>query len=119
MNKKYRVVFLGLIRGKDEFSLYLSKFGIKTQLAERIVSKAPVTLKENLHLESARRYADVFQNAGGKVSIESHGVFEEKMLDSRSIDIKPLENFIMCPQCGYKQLKDDLCERCGSVLVDK
>ena len=116
MNKKYRVVFLGLIKSRDEFSLFLSKFGINTQLAEMIVDKAPVTLKENLHLGSARRYADVFQSAGGKVSIQAHGLFADETLNSRSLNIEPLGNFTMCPRCGYKQLKVDVCERCGLVF---
>jgi hypothetical protein len=116
MNKKYRVVFLGLIKNKDEFTMNLSRFGIKTQLAERIINNAPVTLKANLPLGSARRYADVFQDAGGNVSIQSHGLFEEKEFNSRSISIEPLESFTMCPQCGHKQLKVDECERCGLIF---
>lgn len=118
MNKKYRVVFLGLIKSRDEFILYLSRFGIKTHIADMIINKAPVTLKENLRLGLARRYVDVFQNAGGRVSIQPHGFFKEE-LDPRHVNIEPMENFTVCPQCGFKQLRVDECKRCGLVLNSK
>ena len=119
MDKKYRIIFLGLTKNKNEFSLFLSKFGIDSRLSEMIVDKAPVTLKENLHLGTARRYADIFQSAGGKVSIQAHGLFEKRRSNSSSINIEPLENFTMCPQCGFKQLKVDICARCGLILNAK
>ena len=51
------------------------------------------------------------------MNIKEHGVFDEPEHNDRSVNIAPLENFIMCPQCGYKQLKDQACVKCGMVFV--
>jgi len=86
-------------------------------MVERIINKTPVVLKRDMTLGDARHYADAIQYAGGRVNIQEHGVFEEPEHNERSLDIAPLENFIMCPQCGCKQLKDQACVKCGMVFV--
>ena len=117
MNKKYRVVFLGLLEGKEGFMQKMSRLGVSPTMVERIISKTPIVIKRDMTLGDARHYADAIQYAGGRVNIQEHGVFEEPEHHERSVDIAPLENFIMCPQCGYKQLKDEACVKCGMVFV--
>ena len=117
MNKKYRVVFLGLIESSENFKEKMSRLGVSPTMVDQIISKMPVVLKGDMSLRDARQYADAIQYAGGRVNIQEHGVFEEPEHNERSVDIAPLENFIMCPQCGYKQLKDQACVKCGMVFV--
>jgi ribosomal protein L32 len=47
------------------------------------------------------------------VNIQEHGLFEEPETMNRSLHIKLLEDFIMCPECGYKQLREKACVKCG------
>lgn len=117
MNKKYRVVFLGLLEDRENFIQKMSRLGVSQTMIERIISKTPIVIKRDMTLGDARHYADAIQYAGGRVSIQDHGVFEEASHNERSVDIAPLENFIMCPQCGYKQLKDRACVKCGMVFM--
>lgn len=116
MDKKYRVLFLGLIGNEEDFRERMSKFGVSSPAVEQILQKAPVVLKGGMTLGDARHYADAIQYAGGRVNIKEHGVFEEPKRINRSFEIKPFENFIMCPQCGYKQLKEEVCVKCGNVF---
>ena len=74
--------------------------------------KAPVIMKSNMPLDEARRYAGAVHRAGGMVRIKEEGQNEnEEACPSKKIIA--LENFIMCPRCGYKQLKEPSCKRCG------
>lgn len=117
MNKKYRVVFLGLLESRENFTQKMSRFGVSPTTVEQIISRTPVVIKRDMTLRDARDYADAIQYAGGRVNIQEHGVFEESEPNEKSFDIAPLANFIMCPQCGYKQLKDVACVKCGMVFV--
>ena len=117
MNKKYRVIFLGLLDGREDFIRKMSRLGVSPTMVEQIISKMPIVMKRDMTLGDARQYADAIQYAGGRVNIQEHGVFEEPENNERSVDIAPLENFIMCPQCGYKQLKDQACVKCGMAFV--
>ena len=117
MNKKYRVVFLGLLEGRENFIQKMSRLGVSPTMVERIISKTPIVIKRDMTLGDARHYADAIQYAGGRVNIQEHGVFEEPEHNEKPVDIAPLENFIMCPQCGYKQLKDRACVKCGMVFM--
>lgn len=116
MNKKYRVVFMGLLRSEEDFKQKMSGLGVSLETAELIIRKAPVVLKENMTLGHARQYAEAIQDAGGKVKLQEHGFFEEPERKDRPFFIKPFEHFIVCSQCGYKQLKVDTCVKCGFVL---
>jgi len=116
MNKKYRVVFLGLLEGREKFIQKMSRLGVPTTMVEYIISKIPIVMKRDLTLRDARQYADSIQYAGGRVNIQEHGVFEEPVHNERFVDIAPLEQFIMCPQCGYKQIKDQACVKCGMAF---
>jgi hypothetical protein len=114
MDKKYRIVFLGLLEREEAFRERMSRFGVPANTAELILQKAPVVLKGHMSLKDARQYADAVQYAGGRVNIKEHGLLEESEIINRSVDIKPFENFVMCPQCGYKQLKEEACVKCGN-----
>jgi hypothetical protein len=112
MAKRYRVVFLGLLKGDADFKAGMGGLGVPPDTVEEIVAKAPVILKEDLPLRNARQYADAVQGAGGRVNIEEHGSIERPE-SMRRIAIKPLDTFMMCPECGYKQLKSEACVKCG------
>jgi len=116
MDKKYRVVFLGLLQSKADFVQRMSMLGVSPATAEDILQKVPVVLKRDMTLGDARQYADAVQDAGGKVNIQEHGHFEETKQINKPFDIKPLGKFIMCPECGYKQLKAEACLKCGLIF---
>ena len=116
MDKKYRVVFLGLVENEKDFQQEMSKLGVAPAMIEQIIDKAPVILKGDLTLEDARRYADAVQYAGARVKIQEHGLFEEEKQTNRTLDIKLLDSFTMCPECGFKQLKGEACVKCGLVF---
>jgi len=113
MTKKYRVVLLGVLGDKLDFELKMSEFGVSPGAIEQIVHKVPVILKGDMTLRDARQYADTIQHAGGRVNIQEHGLFEEPERVNRPLNIEPLEHFTMCPECGFKQLKTEACEKCG------
>lgn len=115
MNKKYRIVFLGLISPENDFKERMSGFGVPPEQISLLIEKAPIILKDDMPFGYARQYADAVQYAGGKVNIQEHGIFDDKNTVNRSFEIKSLENFIMCPECGHKQLKGDVCVKCGLV----
>ena len=118
MIKTYRIVLLGLIKRKEEFKQEMSRLGVSPETVDQIVHKTPVVLKGNMSLRDARQYADAVQHAGGRVNIQENGLFEEPERINRTLDVKSLENFTMCPECGFKQLKAEVCVKCGSILVD-
>lgn len=116
MTKKYRVVFLGLLESEEYFRLGMSRLGVSPPAVEQIIQRAPVVIKGEMTLGDARPYADAIQTAGGRVNIQECGLFEEPDRINRSFDIMPLENFTMCPECGYKQLKAKACVKCGFIF---
>lgn len=116
MTKKYRVLFLGLVGDEEAFRARMSRLGVSIPNVDLMISKAPVILKGDMTLREARQYADAVQLAGGRVNIQEHGLFEEQETMNRSLHIKPLEDFIMCPECGYKQLRERACVKCGLVF---
>lgn len=118
MDKKYRVVFLSLVENEKDFQQEMSKLGVAPPMIEQMINKAPVILKGDLTLEDAERYADAVQHAGGRVKVQEHGSSEEQERTNTFIEIKPLESFTMCPECGFKQLKGDACVKCGFVLKE-
>ena len=109
-------MLLGLRESKEQFQHRMSRLGVSPATVEQIIHNAPVVLKGNMTLGDARQYADAVQNAGGRVNIQEHGLFEEPERINRSLDIKSLGNFTMCPECGFKQIKAETCVKCGSIL---
>ena len=119
MNKKYRLVFLGTVESDEVFRQRIYRFGFPPERIEEIINRAPVVIRKDLTLADARQFADVLQQAGGRVSIQEYGLFEESNQPVRSLGIKQLADFTMCPQCGHKQLKQRACVRCGFVLEEQ
>ncbi|MBN2123742.1 MAG: hypothetical protein JW821_05595 [Deltaproteobacteria bacterium] len=117
MTKKYRVVFLGLLKGPDDFKQAMAGFGVPPATAETIIENAPMILKGEMTLGKARQYAEAVQSAGGRVNIQECGFFQEPERVNRRTDIKSLNHFTMCAQCGHKQPKAEVCEKCGSPLA--
>ena len=116
MDKKYRIVLLGLLKGPEEFEQGMSGLGAGFAAIEEIIQKVPVVLKGGMTLREARAYADAVQEAGGRVNIQEHGFFEESRQLRNEVEIKPLEKFTACPECGFKQLKGGACVKCGFVF---
>lgn len=116
MDKKYRVIFLALIKNEKDFNQGMSKLGVSPAAVKQIINKAPVVLKGNMSLGDARQYADAVFFAGGRINIQEHGFFKETRSSDEALAIKTLENFTMCPECGHKQLKAEACIRCGEDL---
>ncbi|MEJ2725638.1 MAG: hypothetical protein P8175_13535 [Deltaproteobacteria bacterium] len=116
MDKRYRIVFLGLLKGSEEFAQAMSGAGVKYRVIDEMIQKAPVVLKGGMTLREARTYADAVQDAGGRVIIQEHGFFEEPPQLRNEGGIKPLEEFTACPECGFKQLKARACAKCGFVF---
>ncbi|MFH1351102.1 MAG: hypothetical protein ABII26_09190 [Pseudomonadota bacterium] len=116
MTKKYRVVFMGLLKDEEDFKHNMSRLGVSPETAELIIRRAPIVLQGNMTLGNARQYAEAIQDAGGRVKLHEHGFFEEADKISNPMPIKSFESFVMCPQCGCKQLKAEICIKCGFKL---
>ena len=114
MAKKYRVVFHGLIkRDREAFEAGMLRLGAQAEIVAKMFEKIPVILRGDLNLGDARKYADAVQDAGGRVTIQENGYFEESRDMNASVSIAPFNEFTMCPECGLKQQKGEICERCG------
>lgn len=114
MSKIYKVILLGLLEKKEFFKKNMSILGVSPEVMEEIINKVPVILKEGTSLEYLTRYTKAISDAGGRVDIRSYKIGNS---DEDIINIEPLENFTLCPQCGYKQLKKNACEKCGYSLI--
>ena len=115
MAKKYRITLFGINTEEDAFRQNMAKLGVSGSALEKYIKKAPVVLKRDLSLEEARKYAEAIIDAGGFVNIQETGEFP----DSFSVEqktIPSIEDFILCPNCGFKQKKRDCCVRCGFDL---
>jgi len=118
VEKSYRVIFEELRNGRGDFERHILSWGLNHEQIESILEKAPVVLKDGLSLKEARKYAEAFQEAGAKIQIQENGVLEAEAADKQRVgfEIRPLQDFALCPQCGHKQLKARICERCGNVF---
>jgi rubredoxin len=116
VDKKYRIVFLGLLKGPVEFAQGMSGLGVGFTAIEEMIQKVPVVMKGGMTLREARAYADAVQEAGGRVNIQEHGFFEESRQLRHEVEIKALDKFTECPECGFKQLKGGACVKCGFVF---
>ena len=116
MNKKYRVVFFGIALDTDVFRQNMAKLGVPDSTLDKYMKNAPVVLKRDLSLADARRYAETIINAGGLVNIQEAGEFLEIKSPAEKISIASNQDFVLCPNCGFKQIKEDFCARCGFDL---
>ncbi|MBN2420588.1 MAG: hypothetical protein JXL81_14450 [Deltaproteobacteria bacterium] len=117
MIKKYRLIFKGLNKSEMEFKDRMCQLGVSAETSSEIIRRAPIVIKKDVTLRYARQYADAVQEAGGIIKIEEHGCFEEDKFNYSS-GIISLEDFTMCPECGYKQPKVNQCIKCGFSLGD-
>ncbi len=110
MSKVYKVVFLGLSEREELFKERMSSLGISSEKANKMIKKAPVVLKENESLDFLKKYAAAITGAGGWVKIFSCSLKEKGDAES---NIPAMDSFIQCPQCGFRQLKEEECVKCG------
>jgi hypothetical protein len=118
VEKSYRIIFLELLSSRGDFERDILSCGLTSEQIDLILDKAPVVLKADLALKDARKYAEAFQIAGAKVHIQENGFLEQEPTEKQRpvFEIRPLQDFTMCPQCGHKQLKAKVCQRCGNVF---
>jgi len=119
VTKTYRVVLLGRMEEKQDFEEKMEKLGFSSGSVQDLIEKAPSALKAGLPLGEAREYAEAVQEAGGKVNIQEDGVSEESNRLHPSIEIRSLKDFTMCPECGHRQIKADVCVKCGFLFFEK
>lgn len=113
MSKVYKVVFLGLSEKEELFKERMSSLGISLEKADKMIKMAPVVLKENESLDYLKKYAAAINGAGGRVKIFTCSLKEDAGSES---DIPTMASFTQCPQCGFKQLKKEECDKCGLDL---
>lgn len=112
MAKRYRVIFYGLSGDKEQFKKRMALLNARPELVDKIINCAPVVLKEGLSREISMRYAGAVRKAGGRVEIQE---YIKKPVGQR-VSIASFNDFTMCPECGKKQLKSQVCIRCGCAL---
>ena len=115
MTKAYSVVFDGLNVSKSDFYVAIDKLGVNKNEINYLNQPIPVVVKDGISLKEARRYADVIMAAGGRVSIiEAWEIKAKHSGDNRGLAISSsFSDFVVCPECGFKQYKNTLCVRCG------
>lgn len=116
MTKTYRVVLLGRLEEKQDFEEKMVKLGFPTAAVRELIAQTPSALKAKLPLGKAREFAEAVQEAGGKVSIQEDGVSEESSRPRPPVEIRSLQDFTMCPECGHRQIKAEACVKCGFLL---
>lgn len=116
MIKTYRVVFQGLLRREATFRDRMERLGVEPETVDRMLSAAPVPIKQDLTLRDARVYAEAVQEAGGRVCIQEHGEAVEDTNAPSPPPVRPLKAFTRCPECGLKQERAPACARCGCRL---
>jgi hypothetical protein len=114
MAKKYRIALFGFHADEEIFRQNMAKLGVSSSTLDKYIERAPVVLKRDLTLKDARKYAEAIINAGGFVNIQETGEFPNN--SSIENHILPAEDFIRCPNCGFRQKKNDFCVRCGFNL---
>ena len=115
--KQYRVVFLGIMNDDETFRNNMAGLGVSYTDLNKCIENAPVVLKRDLRLADARIYADVMINAGGSVNIQETGEFPEARSSTERRIASRGQDFVLCPNCGFKQKKEDSCVRCGFDLT--
>ena len=116
MSKKYRVALFGITVDSEVFRENMAKLGVSASTLDKYIKKAPVVLKRDLRLADARRYAEAIISAGGLVNIQETGEFPETKSPLERSTTSSHQDFTLCPNCGFKQKKEDFCVRCGFDL---
>ena len=116
VTKTYRVLLLGRMEEKQNFEEKMEKLGFSPDTVQELIAKAPSALKAGLPLGEARAYAEAVQEAGGKVNILEDGVSEEFNRQRSPMEIRSLQDFTRCPECGHRQIKAEACVKCGFLF---
>ena len=114
MTKTYRVIFDGLNVPRSDFCLVMDKLGRNKDEINYLDQSTPVVIKNGISLKDARHYADVIMAAGGRISIiEDWEINTKHSVNTRNFKISSsFSDFVICPECGFKQYKNTLCIRC-------
>jgi hypothetical protein len=115
MAKTYQILFLDIIGEKEEFRQRLCGLGADSTKVDQILNNTPLVIRRGLSLKIARMYAEAIQEAGGRVSIQEHGSIDDDVQNHGQV-IRTLDQFTMCSECGFKQVKASFCIRCGRPL---
>ena len=115
--KHYRVVFFGTTVNRETFKLNMAKLGVSDATLARLIKKTPIVVKRDLSLADARRYADALMSAGGIVSIQQTDEFPVAAHTDAKTNMASSQNFVLCPNCGFKQERKGLCARCDFDLA--
>ena len=97
----------------EAFKDRMASLCVPAETVDKMITGAPIILRGDLTLGDARRYADAVQDAGGRVTIQEHGYFDESRRMNTSVSIASFQEFTMCPECGLKQMKGEACVKCG------
>ena len=113
MAQRFRVVFVGVKEGPELFEDRMVQLGVRLDMVRKLIQRAPVVMKENLSLEEARPYAKAVEDAGGLVRIQTyeHHCAPANPKNDGNV-IVSFDAFTMCPECGFKQPKTDICIKC-------
>jgi hypothetical protein len=91
---------------REDFEERMKKLGFSARKVRDLIAKAPSALK-------------AIQEAGGKVNIQEDGVSQEFDRLHPPMEIRSLKDFTMCPECGYRQIKAEMCVKCGFLFFEK
>jgi hypothetical protein len=115
--KKYRVVLFGVNGDEMVFQQNMARLGVSNSVVKDYLEKTPIVLVRDLSLADARRYADAIINAGGLATIQETGEFPETKSSYGKSGFQSQPDFMICPNCGFKQNRGDRCVRCGIDLT--
>ncbi len=136
MSESYRVVFSGKVEpGKDMEQVidgFSEKFKLDRKIAEKVIRAGkPVSLKKDLTLEKAEKYAAVLQEQGIEVEIDPKPPVPEPepVPEPSGLELEPLDNgggdttevleapvgIDRCPKCGSSRMEMGICQDCGIV----
>jgi hypothetical protein len=120
MTKRYCIIFQGVLAGHERFRQRMEALGATQEVIERMMSRAPLVVKDELTLGEARRYSDLIREAGGRVAIYDRGWGEGPVPRmGHPWSVAHLDKFTPCPRCGLKHLKVESCPRCGFVKCEQ
>lgn len=120
MDKRYCVIFQGVLTGHERFRQRMEDLGTSPDVLDRMMSRAPLVIKNDLTLGQAQRYSELIRGAGGKVAIYDRGWGARlERRSGHSWEVKHLEKYSPCPRCGLKHLKGESCPRCGLMTNEE
>jgi ribosomal protein L32 len=120
MTKRYCIIFQGVLVGHERFRQRMGALGTSTDVLDRMMSRVPLVVKDDLTLGQARRYSKLIREAGGKVAIYDRGWGEPlEHRQGHPWAVAHFERFTPCPRCGQKHLKGETCPRCGLMMRER